>query len=52
MFGEMGGVVENSSLGVTGMIIVFIIMTISFYFTIFLQAATVEISEFKEGWCC
>ena len=50
MFGEMGGVVENSSLGVTGMIIVFIIMTISFYFTIFLQAATVEkLIEFKEA---
>lgn len=50
MFGEMGGVVENSSLGFTGMIIVFIIMTISFYFTIFLQAATVEkLIEFKQN---
>ena len=50
MFGEMGGVVENSNLKISGIIIVFIIMTISFYFTIFLQAATVEkLIEFREA---
>ena len=50
MFGEMGGVVENSKLRISGMIIVFLIMTVSFYFTIFLQAATVEkLIEFREA---
>ena len=49
MFGEMGGVVEGSDLKAVGMVVVFIIMTISFYFSIFLQAATVEkLIEFKQ----
>lgn len=42
MFGEMGFVSENSSLRMYGMIVAFIIMTVSYYFTIFLQAATTE----------
>lgn len=42
MFGEMGFISENSSLSWLGMTIAFIIMFISFYFMIFLQAATVD----------
>ena len=50
MFGEMGEVVAHSKLGLGGMSLVFIIMTISFYFTIFLQAATVEkLIEFRQN---
>jgi ABC-type amino acid transport substrate-binding protein len=47
MFGEMGFVSENSSLSWSGMVIAFFIMFISFYFTIFLQAATVD--KFSES---
>lgn len=50
MFGEMGEVVAHSTLRISGMIFVFLIMTVSFYFTIFLQAATVEkLIEFREA---
>ena len=50
MFGEMGFVSENSSLRFYGMIIAFIIMTVSYYFTIFLQAATTEkLIEFRRS---
>lgn len=47
MFGEMGFVSERSSLQYGGMFIVFLIMFASFYFTIFLQAATVD--KFSES---
>jgi len=48
MFGEMGFISENSKLKPLGVFVAFIIMTISFYFSIFLQAATTEkLMEFK-----
>jgi ABC-type amino acid transport substrate-binding protein len=47
MFGEMGFVSENSTLSWSGMAVAFFIMFISFYFTIFLQAATVD--KFSES---
>jgi hypothetical protein len=42
LFGEMGFVSENSTLTYSGMFISFLIMFISFYFAIFLQAATID----------
>lgn len=42
MFGEMGFVSERSTLKISGMIVVFFIMLISFYSTIFLQAITTD----------
>lgn len=42
MYGEMGFVSENSTLRTSGIIVVFIIMFISFYSTIFLQAITTD----------
>ena len=48
MFGEMGMISENTELRPLGVIVAFTIMTISFYFSIFLQAATTEkLMEFK-----
>ena len=48
MFGEMGFISENSRLKPLGLFVAFTIMTISFYFSIFLQAATTEkLMEFK-----
>ena len=48
MFGEMGFISENSGLKPFGIFVAFTIMTISFYFSIFLQAATTEkLMEFK-----
>ena len=49
MFGEMGMISENTGLSVAGVFIAFFIMTVSYYFSIFLQAATVEkLIEFKQ----
>ena len=42
MFGEMGSIPENTGLKPYGMLVAFIIMTVSFYSSIFLQAATTE----------
>lgn len=48
MFGEMGMISENTGLKPLGVVVAFTIMTISFYFSIFLQAATTEkLMEFK-----
>ena len=50
MFGEMGMISENTKLSYIGVTIAFIIMTVSFYFSIFLQAATVEkLMEYKQN---
>ena len=50
MFGEMGMISENTGLTAAGVFIAFFIMTVSYYFSIFLQAATVEkLIEFKEA---
>ena len=50
MFGEMGAISENTNLSVSGVLVAFFIMTISYYFSIFLQAATVEkLIEFKQA---
>ena len=50
MFGEMGMISENTGLKPLGVFIAFTIMTISFYFSIFLQAATTEkLMEFKRN---
>ena len=42
MFGEMGYVSERSNLSTRSMIVAFIILLISYYYTIFLQAITVD----------
>ena len=50
MFGEMGMISENTKLTAIGVSVAFLIMTVSFYFSIFLQAATVEkLIEFKQN---
>ena len=41
LFGEMGYVAERSNLTFGGMFVAFIIMLVSYYFTIYLQAVTV-----------
>ena len=41
LFGEMGYIAERSNLTFRGMFIAFIIMLVSYYFTIYLQAVTV-----------
>ena len=50
MFGEMGMISENTGLSAAGVFVAFFIMTVSYYFSIFLQAATVEkLIEFKQA---
>jgi len=41
LFGEMGYVAERSNLTFKGMFVAFIIMLVSYYFTIYLQAVTI-----------